>query len=310
MARYVVTGGAGFIGSHLVERVVARGDTVCVLDDFSTGKLENLKEVQSRIQIIEASVTDNAAVRHAIKNSQAIFHFAALPSVERSLEDPVATHAACATGTLNVLEAARRAGTGRVVYAASSSAYGGLPGIVRREDDAVCPLSPYAAAKLAGEHYCQSYTRSYGLETVCLRFFNVFGPRQDAGSPYAGVIPLFLETMRGGRPPTIDGDGLQSRDFTYVDNAVDAALKAAKAPGVAGKVYNVGLGGRTSILELVQRLNELLGVKITPVHGRARPGDVRHSQADISRARRELGYEPTVTFEEGLRRTFQAAMIW
>jgi UDP-glucose 4-epimerase len=219
------------------------------------------------------------------------------------VEDPLSTHEVCATGTLRVLEAARRAGVGRVVYAASSSAYGDQPGVVRTEADPVNPLSPYATAKLAGEHYCRTFTKVHGLDTVRLRFFNVFGPRQDPDSPYAGVIPRFLRAMLAGHSPTVFGDGLQSRDFTYVANVVQALLRAASARDVAGKVYNLGSGGRTSLLELIDTLNRLLGTNLSPRHAPARAGEVRHSQADISQARRDLGYEPTISFAEGLALT-------
>jgi len=302
----LVTGGAGFIGSHLVEGLLARGDRVRVLDDLSTGKTANLQPVADRIEVVRGSVTDPAVVDTAVKGCQVIYHLAALPSVARSVEEPVASHEACATGTLRVLDAARRSGVRRVIYAASSSAYGDIPGAVRRESEPVSPMSPYAAAKLAGEFYCRCFTTVYGLETVRLRFFNIFGPRQDASSPYSGVIALFIAFMSEGRTPRIDGDGLQSRDFTYVENVVQVALKAAHAPAASGNVYNIGNGASTSVLDLVKALNQLLGTNIQPVHGPARPGDVRHSQADITLARRDLGYEPTVPFIEGLRRTLEA----
>ncbi len=306
MAWCLVTGGAGFIGSHLVEALVEAGRRVRVLDDFSTGKRANLAGVQDRVEVLADSVTDPAAVTLAMKEVEWVFHLAALPSVQRSVDDPLTTHEVCATGTLRVLEAAREAGVRRVVYAASSSAYGDTPGAVRSEEDPVAPLSPYATAKLAGEHYCRCFTRVYGLETVRLRFFNIFGPRQDANSPYSGVIPLFIRTMLAGQAPVVHGDGQQSRDFTYVANVVAALLRAAQAPGVAGKVYNIGNGGRTSVLRLVSHLNELLGTRIEPIHGPARQGDVLHSQADVSRARAELGYEPAVSLAEGLRRTVES----
>jgi UDP-glucose 4-epimerase len=301
----LVTGGAGFIGSHLVESLVTRGHRVRVLDDFSTGRHDNLRAVEGRVDVIPGSVTDPGAVRAAVQGSQWVFHLAALPSVARSVEAPLLTHEVCATGTLQVLEAARRAGVRRVIYAASSSAYGGLPGAVRTEEDLVCPLSPYAAAKLAGEYYCRAFTAVYGLETVRLRFFNIFGPRQRADSPYSGVIALFLAALSEGLSPVIHGDGLQSRDFTYVDNAVQALLQAAEAAAAVGEVYNIGSGGSTTVLGLVTHLNDLLGTGIPPLHGPPRAGDVRHSRADITRARRDLGYEPTTPFLEGLRRTVQ-----
>jgi UDP-glucose 4-epimerase len=305
MARCLVTGGAGFIGSHLVERLLEEGYTVRVLDDFSTGKRSNVAAHANRIELIDGTITDPATVRAAVDGCELVFHLAALPSVKRSVENPAATHVVCATGTFNVLDAARGAGAKRLVYAASSSAYGDTPGSVRSETDALSPLSPYAAAKLAGELYCRSFTKVFGLETVRLRFFNIFGPRQDADSPYSGVIPIFAKTMRAGRRPRVEGDGLQSRDFTYVTNAVDAVLRAAAAPAAVGNVYNIGAGGSTALLELVRLLNEILGTRLAPEHGPPRPGDVRHSQANIEAARRDLGYEPTVSFAEGLRRTVE-----
>jgi UDP-glucose 4-epimerase len=299
----LVTGGAGFIGSHLVERLLEANWQVRVLDNFSTGKPENLAHLHGRVEVIRGSITNADVVRAAVAGCEVVYHLAALPSVARSLADPGTTHEVCASGTLRVLEAARDAWVRRVVYAASSSAYGGTPGALRRETDPIAPLSPYAASKLAGEMYCQAFTTVYGLETVRLRFFNVFGPRQDARSPYTGVIALFIAGMLDGKAPAVQGDGLQSRDFTYVANAVQAVVKAADAPAASGNVYNVGNGETTTVLQLVHHLNHLLGGRLQPVHGPARPGDVRHSQADITAARRDLGYEPTVDFVEGLRRT-------
>jgi UDP-glucose 4-epimerase len=290
----------------LVETLVQAGHSVRVLDDVSTGKLENLQAVRDRIEFIQGSITDPEAVQSAVQGVEVIFHLAALPSVARSVEEPALSHEICATGTVRVLDAARRAKVRRVVYAASSSAYGDTPGAVRTEDDPLAPLSPYAAAKLAGEHYCRCFTAVYGLETARLRFFNIFGPRQDARSPYSGVIALFCAAMLEGRTPRIDGDGLQSRDFTYVENAVQALRKGADSPAANGRVYNIGIGLSTSVLQLVAELNRLLGTDVKPIHGPPRPGDVRHSQADISRSRRDLGYEPAVSFAEGLRRTLAA----
>ncbi len=300
----LVTGGAGFIGSHLVEALTAQGRCVRVLDNFSTGLRDNLAGIRPAPEVFEADLADAAAVKRAVAGVKVAYHLGALASVQRSVETPDATHQACATGTLNVLDAARRQGVKRVVYAASSSAYGGLSSDKgQREDAAIQPLSPYAAAKLAGELYAQAFSATYGLETVRLRFFNIFGPRQRADSPYSGVIALFIAAMSNGRAPVVHGDGLQSRDFTYVANAVQALIKAAEAPGVSGNVYNVGTGRSVTVLDLVAALNRLLGTKLTPQHGPPRAGDVRCSRADITRARRDLGYEPTVFFEEGLEQT-------
>jgi UDP-glucose 4-epimerase len=302
MSLCLVTGGAGFIGSHLTEALVAGGYAVRVLDDFSTGDPANLASVRSRIELVEGDVGNLEMVREAMRDVEVVFHQAALPSVPRSVADPVSTHHACATGTLNVLLAAREAEVRRVVYAASSSAYGNTERLPKRESDPTNPLSPYAVAKLAGEQYCQAFTHVYGLETVRLRYFNVYGPRQSPDSPYAAVIPLFLRALLAGRSPHIHGDGQQSRDFTFVADAVRANLLAAEAPAnVSGKVYNVACGRRTTLLDLVARINGLLGSAVEPTHGPARPGDVRHSQADIAAARADLGYQPRVHVEQGIR---------
>jgi UDP-glucose 4-epimerase len=299
----LVTGGAGFIGSHLVDALLEAGRKVRVLDDFSTGLRENL--AGRDVEIVEGSLIDPEAVRRAVDGVRVVFHLGALASVARSVEAPLASHAACATGTLHLLDAARRLGVKRVVYAASSSAYGGLSTQKgQTEDDPVTTLSPYAAAKLAGEFYCQAFTATYQLETVRLRFFNIFGPRQRADSPYSGVIALFVAAMSQDRRPTVHGDGQQSRDFTYVANAVQALIRAAEAPShVAGKVYNVGTGSSISVLQLVEALNALLGKRLAPIFVEPRPGDVRFSKADITRARQDLGYEPQVSFQDGLRKT-------
>jgi UDP-glucose 4-epimerase len=302
----LVTGGAGFIGSHLVEALLAAGRPVRVFDDFSTGLRANLAPLRPAPEVVEGSLTDPEAVRRAVRDVGVVYHLGALASVARSVEDPLATHAACATGTLHVLEAARRAGVRRVVYAASSSAYGGASGEGgQRENLLPAALSPYAAAKLAGEHYLQAFAATYGLETVRLRFFNIFGPRQRADSPYSGVIALFTAAMSAGRAPVVHGDGRQSRDFTHVANAVQALRKAAEAPDVSGNVYNVGTGRSVTVLELIGALNRELGTELTPRFGPARAGDVRYSLADISRTRADLGYEPEVSFEEGLARTLR-----
>ncbi len=296
----LVTGGAGFIGSHLVEALVMRGETVRVLDNFSTGALSNLERVCGQVRVFDGDITDLETVRTAMEGVEIVFHQAALASVPRSIANPLATHHACATGTLNVLSAARQTGARRVVYAASSSAYGGSRKLPKHEDDPTLPLSPYAAAKLAGEHYCAAFSEVHGLETVRLRYFNVYGPRQSPDSPYAAVIPKFLAAMTSGRPPLIHGDGEQSRDFTFVADVVQANLLAAAAPGVSGKVYNIACGRRTTLLELVQHLNVLLGTEIQPEHTDPRPGDVRHSLADIGEARNDLEYEPTTDIVTGL----------
>jgi UDP-glucose 4-epimerase len=302
MSLCLVTGGAGFIGSHLTEALVAGGYPVRVLDDFSTGDPANLARVRPQIELLKGDVGNFQMVREAMRDVEVVFHQAALPSVPRSVADPLSTHHACATGTLNVLMAAREAEVRRVVYAASSSAYGNSERLPKRESDPTGPLSPYAVAKLAGEYYCQAFTQVYGLETVRLRYFNVYGPRQSPDSPYAAVIPLFLRAMLAGQGPLVHGDGLQSRDFTFVADAVRANLLAAEAPsGVSGKVYNIACGRRTTLLDLVARINSLLGTAIEPAHGPARAGDVRHSQADISAARADLGYQPQVDVEQGVR---------
>jgi UDP-glucose 4-epimerase len=305
MAVCLVTGGAGFIGSHLVEALLERGDTVRVLDDFSTGHADNLDDVRQRVEVLRGDITDPHTVQTAMRGVEIVYHQAALASVPRSIAHPIATHRVCVDGTLNVLLAARDAGVRRVVYAASSSAYGNSVRLPKSESDPTVPRSPYAVAKLAGEQYCKAFTEVYGLETVRLRYFNVYGPRQSPDSPYAAVIPLFIQALASGRPPRLHGDGEQSRDFTFVGDVVRANLLAAEAPGVAGQVYNVACGRRTSLLQLVAYLNELLGTAIAPEHGPERPGDVRHSQADIERARADLEYEPTTDTKTGLRLTLR-----
>ena len=305
MALYLVTGGAGFIGSHLVEALLARGDRVRVLDDFSTGSWDNLEGVRDRAEVIEGDITDPSTVRKAVQGAEVVFHQAALASVPRSVANPLATHRVCVDGTLQVLLAARDAKVRRVVYAASSSAYGNSARLPKAEGDPTAPLSPYAVAKLAAEHYCAAFSEVYGLETVRLRYFNVFGPRQTPDSPYAAVIPLFIRALTTGQSPTIHGDGEQSRDFTYVADVVQANLRAAAAPGVGSRVYNVACGRRTSLLELVALLNGLLGTSVAPTHTAPRVGDVKHSLADIERARADLGYRPTTDMKEGLKRCLE-----
>jgi UDP-glucose 4-epimerase len=303
MAWYLVTGGAGFIGSHLTEALVRTGAKVRVLDNMSTGDRANLEAVMNRIELIEGDITDPETVRQAVRGVEVIFHQAALASVPRSVANPLATHRACVDGTLNVLLAARDAGVRRVVYAASSSAYGNSALLPKSEHHPTAPLSPYAVAKLAGEQYCAAFSEVYRLETVRLRYFNVFGPRQSPDSPYAAVIPLFIQALTTGKPPVIHGDGTQSRDFTFVADVVQANMLAAKAVNVSGRVYNVACGRQTTLLELVGHLNALLGTRIAPTFTQSRPGDVKHSLADIHRARAELGYEPTTDAADGLRQT-------
>jgi UDP-glucose 4-epimerase len=303
VAKCLVTGGAGFIGSHLVDSLVASGEKVRVLDDFSTGNSANLAQAGDRIEVIRGSITQPSIVDEAVAGCDVVYHLAALASVTKSVETPLLSHEICATGTLHVLDAARRLGVRRVVYAASSSAYGDQPGDQRDENDALIPLSPYAAAKVAGEHYCTAFTSVYGLETVRLRFFNVFGPRQDAKSPYSGVIAIFADAMKAGKTPTIFGDGLQARDFVYVADVVQALRLAAESRNAVGKVYNVGTGDSTTVLDLVKHLNDLLGAHISPIHQPPRAGDVRRSQASIRRAREELGFNPKVSFRDGLAKT-------
>ncbi|HEY2839880.1 MAG TPA: SDR family oxidoreductase [Pirellulales bacterium] len=304
MRTFLVTGGAGFIGSHLVEALLARGDRVRVLDNLSTGARSNLTE-NRRLEFIEGDLTDARAVAGAVLGVDCVFHEAALASVPRSIQHPLDTHAACVTGTIMLLDAARQNGVRRVVYAASSSAYGDLPAASKRETDLPNPLSPYAAAKLAGELYLRAFAHSYGLETVALRYFNVFGPRQDPNSPYSAVIPLFTKALLSGKQPQVYGDGTQSRDFTFIANVVDGNLLAADAPNVSGKVFNLAGGRSTTLLELLRLINQQLGTQIAPIFQPPRTGDVRESMADINEARRWLKYEPRVSFEEGLRRTVE-----
>lgn len=300
----LITGGAGFIGSHLADALTAAGRSVRVLDDLSTGLSTNLAHISPAPELVHGSVTDPTVLERAADGCDTVFHLAALASVAKSIEDPNATHAACATGTLNVLNAARKAGVRRAVYAASASAYGGAsdPG-GQDESTPLVALSPYAAAKLAGELYCESFAHTFGLETVRLRFFNVFGPRQRADSPYSGVIAIFAAMLAAGRTPTVHGDGLQSRDFVYVSDVANALLLAADTPGVSGKVYNVGTGLSVTLLDLITELNAILGTSAVPVHGPARAGDIRHSRAKIGHIQAELGYAPKVAFADGLRRT-------
>lgn len=300
---YLVTGGAGFIGSHIVERLVRDGHAVRVLDNFSSGKEANLESLRGEVELIRGDIRDSNLVNQAARGVHVVFHEAALGSVPRSVADPVTTHEVNITGTLNVLLAARDAGAKRVVYASSSSVYGETPVLPKREDMTPQPLSPYALSKLAGEHYASVFKHVYGFEVVPLRYFNIFGPRQDPESQYAAVIPRFITSMLEGKSPIVYGDGLQSRDFTYVDNVVDANLLASEAEGVAGKAFNVACGGRYTLLDLLAKLKELLGSDIEAIHEAPRAGDVRDSQASIEAAGGAFGYRVSVDFDEGLRRT-------
>ena len=300
----LVTGGAGFIGSHIAGTLAERGARVRVVDDLSTGHEENLEEIGGRVDFVRASVTDEAAMRRALEGVEVVFHEAAIPSVPRSVENPSETHHACVDGTFTVLTAARAAGVRRVVYAASSSAYGDQPTLPKSEEMSPQPLSPYAAAKLVGEYYCQVWTRTYNLETVCLRYFNIFGPRQDPSSQYSGVISRFIDALSTDARPVIYGDGEQSRDFTYVANAVEANLLAAESAQASGQVINVATGARVTLNELLAILKKITGrTEAAAEHREPRLGDVRHSLADITRARELLGYEPRVGLEDGLRLT-------
>src|SRR5256885_9886205 len=303
--RYVVTGGAGFIGSNTVEELVRRGHSVVVLDDLSSGKEENLAEFRNKITLIKGSIIDIEVVRKAMHEAEYVLHLAARTSVPRSVKDPIETNRINIDGTLNVLVAARDAKVKRIVFAASSSAYGETPTLPKVENMQPQPISPYGVTKFVGELYAQTFGRCYGTENVSLRYFNIFGPRQDPGSPYSGVLAKFCTCFLDDVPPVIFGDGEQTRDFTYVENAVQANLLACEAPNVSGKVFNVGVGGRFSLNQTVALLNKISGKKLEAKHDAARDGDIRDSQADITQAREFLRYDPPVGFEEGLRRTFE-----
>jgi UDP-glucose 4-epimerase len=305
MAEYLVTGGAGFIGSHLVTRFVQDGRRVRVFDNLSSGSERNLSHLDGRFEFFRGDLRNPDDCRKACRDVRIIFHEAAVPSVPRSVDDPQTSHDVNVTGTFNLLMAARDAGCKRVVYAASSSAYGETEVSPKREDIAPQPLSPYAVGKLIGEHYCSVFTKCYGLETVSLRYFNVFGPRQNPHSQYAAAIPAFITHILKGESPTVYGDGEQTRDFTHIDNVVHANVLAAGAAKTAGQSVNIGYGRRVSINGVIAKINELLGKNVRPKYVDPRPGDVRHSLADISRARSVLGYEPVVSFEDGLRRCIE-----
>ena len=300
--RVLVTGGGGFIGSHLVERLLTDGYVVRVLDNFSTGRRENISPLRDDIELLEGDIQSYERAHNAVRDCEVVLHQAALPSVPRSVGDPLTSHAVNVTGTLNLLLAARDSGVRRVVYASSSSVYGADPTLPKSEHAAPLPLSPYAVGKLAAESYCRSFGHVYGLETVALRYFNVFGPRQDPQSQYSAVVPNFITAALRGVSPTIYGDGEQSRDFTFVENVVEANLLAMDAETAAGSVYNVACGERISLNQLIGELGALLGRDIVAAYAGPRAGEVRHSHADIGRAQRELGYRVTVDFTEGLRR--------
>jgi UDP-glucose 4-epimerase len=311
MNAYLVTGGAGFIGSNIVKELLQREQRVLVLDNFSTGKRENLFEFKENpnFELIEGDLRSFHTVRTAVKDIDYILHQGALPSVPRSVHDPLTTNDVNILGTLNILEAAKEFGVKRVIYASSSSIYGDNEALPKKEDMPVNPLSPYALSKYTGERYCQIFTKIYGLETVCLRYFNVFGPNQDPTSQYSAVIPKFIRLMSEGKRPTIFGDGTQSRDFTPVSNVVYANLLACTAEGVSGEVFNIACGESLTLLQFVDALNRILGTSIKPVFEEERPGDVKHSLADISRAVEKLGYRVTTRFEEGLKKLVKGKKV-
>ena len=304
MAHYLVTGGAGFIGSHLCEELARRGETVRVVDSLITGKRANLAHVPN-VEFIEGDLADLSVATRAVRGVDYVLHQAAIPSVPRSVEDPITSNRANIDASLNLLVAARDAGVKRVVYAGSSSAYGNSPTMPKVETMPTAPLSPYALQKLVAEQYCQMFTRLYGLETVTIRYFNVFGPRQDPSSPYSGVISLFIKALFEGQRPKIFGDGEHTRDFTYVANVVDGVLRAAQAKDASGEVINVATNGRVSLNQLFTTLRTLVGSSVEPIYDKPRAGDVRDSQADISKAARLLGYKPLITFEQGLENTVE-----
>jgi len=306
MTRVLVTGGAGFIGSNLVAALLERGDDVRVLDNFSTGSRRNLASLGREVEVVEGDLRSYERVHTAVRGVEVVFHQGALGSVPRSVQDPLTSTAVNVEGTLNVLLAARDEGIRRVVAASSSSVYGDGGAFPRVETQAPNPLSPYAVAKLAAERFCVTFSRVYGLETVALRYFNVFGPRQDPTSQYAAVVPRFIEAIAAGRPVTVHGDGEQSRDFTFVENVVGANLLAADADGAEGRVLNIATGGSETVNALADTIGRLLDRPVEKTYGPAQPGDVRESWADVSAARETIGYETTVTFEEGLQRTMEA----
>ena len=305
MANYLVTGGAGFIGSHIVDALLNRGDSVRVLDNLNSGIGQERLTDRDRLEFIQGDLLDSEVVSRAVEGIDVVFHQAALASVPYSLENPLATHRVCATGTLQLLELARAAGVRRLVYAGSSSCYGQSTSEIQREGDVTKPCSPYGAAKLAGEQYCHAFYESYGFETVVLRYFNVFGPRQDPNSQYAAVIPIFITRMLNGQAPIVFGDGTQSRDFTYIANVVHGNLLAAEASAAVGHIINMAAGMRVSLNTLIDSLNNLMGTEMAADYQPERAGDIKHSSADISLARELLGYEPVVSLQDGIRETLE-----
>jgi len=304
----LVTGGAGFIGSHLVRALLNRGESVRVMDNLSTGNLSNLTEVENDIEFLQLDLRDRASCAAACKNIDQVYHLGALGSVPRSIADPFTTNDVNVCGTLNLLSAARDAGARRLVFSSSSSVYGDTPVLPKHEEMRLSPRSPYAVSKASGEQYCQSFMLAYGLETIVLRYFNVFGPRQSPASQYAAVIPKFMSALLNGQAPILHGDGCQSRDFTYVDNVVEANILAATTPGVAGSVFNIACGEQIAVGAVLDQIADLLQRPCEPTHEPARTGDVRHSRADITAACEHLGYQPSVFFAEGLANTVQAYM--
>jgi len=306
MDKFLVTGGAGFIGSSICRKLVSQGCFVRVVDNLLTGKKSNLAEVIDKIEFIEADMGDSEVAQSAVKDIDVVLHQGALPSVPLSVEDPASTHKHCVDATFTLLLAARDAGIKRFVYAASSSAYGDAPTSPKTETMPACPLSPYAVGKLVGEYYCSVFSGVFGLETIALRYFNVFGPRQDPKSQYAAAIPAFVTAILKDEPPTIYGDGEQSRDFTYIDNVVSANLLAARAGQTNGEVINIACGQAVTVNEIIAMINKLLGKNVKPIYADARAGDVKHSLADITAAQNLIGFEPIVSFSEGL----QLAIDW
>ncbi len=305
MARFVVTGGAGFIGSHLVEHLLAENHEVAVVDNFSTGLRKNLQSITEQITLHEIDLREATAVRHAIQGADYVFHQAALPSVPRSIKDPLESHAANATGTLNVLTAAKDEGIKRVIYASSSSAYGDTPSKIKHEELLLQPISPYGVSKTTGELYCKAFYETYGLETVSLRYFNVFGPRQNPDSPYTGVMAIFIPLMLQDKPPTIYGDGSATRDFTFIKNNVHANMLALTAEKATGEAINIACGESFSVLDVVNTINKILGKTIEPQYAPPRPGDIKHSCASIEKAKSLLDYNPIIKLEEGVAETIE-----